>query len=539
VVNNLIDMFGKPDLIRIELARDVGKSKREREEIKSAIRKQEKRRKDAIKDLESNDIAEPSHRDIEKWLLWKEGSERCPYTGNQICFDALFREGEYEVEHIWPRSRSLDDSFRNKTLCRKDINAAKGNKTPYEYYLNNPDKWADVQRRMRDMIAPKGGIGMSPGKVKRFLAESMPDDFASRQLNDTGYAARQAVTMLRRLWPDVGIEAPVTVQAVSGRVTAQLRKLWGLNNILSDDGEKTRADHRHHAVDALTVACTHPGMTSRISQYWAARENIRTQKPLLAPPWQTIRSDAERAMAEIVVSHRVRKKVSGPLHKETTYGDTGEDIANRGVIYRQLVTRKRLENMSKDELDEIRDPKVREIVSRTAIERGGDPKKAFPPYPRIGENGPEIRKVRLLSKQQLKLMAPVSTGYADLGSNHHVAIYRLPNGKTSFEVVSLFEASRRLSKREPVVRRDNKDGILFIMSLSQGDTIRFAKEEKQKATFWKVQKIASKGQISLLALNDASRKEDSLFEPMVGGIVSRNAEKLSIDPIGRIRIAND
>ena len=216
------------------------------------------RRLKAIKDLESNGIAEPSLKDIEKWLLWKEGSDRCPYTGDQIGFDALFREGRYEVEHIWPRSRSLDDSFRNKTLCRKDINAAKGNKTPFEYFQNNPEKWADIQRRMRDMIAPKGGVGMSPGKVKRFLAETMPDDFASRQLNDTGYAARQAISMLRRLWPDVGIDAPVTVQGVTGRVTAQLRKLWGLNNILSDDGKKTRADHRHHAVDALTVACTHP-----------------------------------------------------------------------------------------------------------------------------------------------------------------------------------------------------------------------------------------------------------------------------------------
>ena len=64
---------------------------------------------------------------------------------------------------------------------------------------------------MQGMIAPKGGIGMSRGKVRRFLAQSMPDDFASRQLNDTGYAARLAVTLLNRLWPDVGPEAPATV----------------------------------------------------------------------------------------------------------------------------------------------------------------------------------------------------------------------------------------------------------------------------------------------------------------------------------------
>ncbi len=539
VVNNLIGMFGKPDLIRVELARDVGKSKREREEIQTAIRKQEKRRKEAIKDLEANGIAQPSHDDIEKWLLWKEGSDRCPYTGDQIGFDALFREGRYEVEHIWPRSRSLDDSFRNKTLCRKDINAAKGNRTPFEYFLNDPDQWAAIQNRMQGMMAIKGGIGMARGKVKRFLAEKMPEDFASRQLNDTGYAARQAVELLNRLWPDVGIERRVTVQAVTGRVTAQLRKAWGLNNILADDGVKTRADHRHHAIDALTVACTHPGMTNKLSVYLAAKDDPRAARPHLAPPWSTIRADADRAVAEIIVSHRVRKKISGPLHKETTYGDTGEDVTTKSGTYRLFVTRKRLEALTKGELADIRDDQIRKIVLDAAATRGGDPKKAFPPYPRVSSDGPDIRKVRLLSKQQLSLMAPVSTGYADLGSNHHIAIYRLPNGKAIFEVISLFQAAQRLSRSEPVVNRVHKSGAIFVMSLSQGDAIRFAKEHGQPVTIWHVQKIASKGQISLLALSDASREEHSLFEPMIGGIISRHAEKLSIDPIGRIRIAND
>jgi hypothetical protein len=195
--------------------------------------------------------------------------------------------------------------------------------------------------------------------------------------------------------------------------------------------------------------------------------------------------------------------------------------------------------LSKSELLEIRDDRVRKIVTDAAAARGGEPKKAFPPYPRVSECGPEIRKVRLLSKQQLKLMAPVSTGYADLGSNHHVAIYSLPSGKAVFEVVSLIEVARRLSKREPAVRRIHDSGAKFLMSLSQGDSIRFAKEPGNPATTWYVQKIASKGQISLLSLNDASPEEQSLFEPMVGGIVSRNAEKLSIDPIGRVRVAND
>jgi CRISPR-associated endonuclease Csn1 len=179
VINNLIDFCGrKPDLIRVELMRDVGKSKLEREEKAKAMREQNKRRQAAIDDLKSKGIAEPAGRDIEKWLLWQESQQRCPYTGDQISFDGLFHSNQFDVEHIWPRARSLDDSFQNKTLCRKDINADKGNQTPFEYFANQPDLWAALKIRLNSMIAQKSAQGMSPGKMKRFLAQAIPDDFA-------------------------------------------------------------------------------------------------------------------------------------------------------------------------------------------------------------------------------------------------------------------------------------------------------------------------------------------------------------------------
>lgn len=537
VVNNLIDVFGKPDRIRVEVARDVGKSKREREEIQSGIRKNERRRKEAFNDLESKGIASPSRDDVEKWLLWKESQERCPYTGDHIGFDALFREGRYEVEHIWPRWRSFDDSFRNKTLCRKDVNLEKSSKTPFEAFGHDEDRWEGMKARLQGMIRSKGGVGMPPGKMKRFLAESMPDDFASRQLNDTKYAAKQILAQLKRLWPDLGPEAPVHVEAITGQVTAQLRKLWTLNNILADDGEKTRADHRHHAVDALTFACTHPGMTNKLSRYWQDRDNSRAQKPVLSPPWDSIRADAERAVAEIIVSHRVRKKVSGPLHKETTYGDTGEDVKTKTGTYRRFVTRKKVEALTKGELEEIRDERVREIVKDWVAARGDDPKKACPPYPRVGADGPEIRKLRLTKNQQLKLMAEVGTGYADLGSNHHIAIYRMPDGKTQFEVVSLFEATQRLARRQPIVQRERDDGAIFVMSLAAGDCVQF--DSGEKGGIWVVRKLSGNGQTFFKRATDATSAGENLWGPAPSTLTGPNVRKVSVDPIGRIRSAND
>lgn len=549
VVNNLIGLYGKPDLIRIEVARDVGRSKREREEVQSVIRKNESRRRAAARDLESNGIREPSRADVEKWLLWKESRERCPYTGDEIGFDALFREGRFEVEHIWPRSLSFDDSFANKTLCRKDVNLAKGNRTPFEYLGHDAERWAEIQSRLNGLIARKGGEGMSPGKVRRLVATAIPEDFAARQLNDTGYAAREAMACLKRLWPDVGPNAPATVQAITGRVTAQLRRLWGLNNILADDGEKTRADHRHHAIDALTVACTHRGMTNRLSRYWQAKHNQPAEHPDLPPPWPSIRTDAAAAVATIVVSHRVRKKVSGPLHKETVYGDTGENITTKTGTFRQFVTRKKAEALKKGQIADIRDPRVRELLQAWVAEHGGDPAKAFPPYPRLGADGPEIRKVRLCIERQVGLMAPVSTGYAESDAKHHIAIYRLADGKAVFEVVSLFEAARRLARREPVVRRIRDDGATFVMSLARGDTVEL--QEGAEKGLWVVQGISASGRPTLSRLTDArptSKNEAHKqrvegvrkdFEPRLGGFMSRRPKKLSIDPIGRVRPAND
>lgn len=541
VVNNLIDFCGrKPDLIRIELARDVGLGKAEREEKSKGMRQFEDRRKAAKADLESKGFKEPAHRDIEKWLLWKECQERCPFTGDLISFEALFRNGEFEVEHIWPRSRSLDDSQGNKTLCRKDVNIAKGNKTPYEFYKNKPEEWEAVKTRLWKMMAPKGKDGLKSGKIKRFFKEEMPDDFVSRQLNDTGYAARQAMEQLKRLWPDVGPTGNVYVQPVNGKVTAYLRKYWEMNNILADTGEKNRADHRHHAIDALVVACAHGGMTQKLSKYWQMKEYplaAGREKPKLTPPWPTIRADADKAAQAIVVSHRVRKKVSGPLHEETVYGDTGDDVTNNNGTYRIMVRRRKVEALTKGDFDSIRDPHVQQIMKQWLADNGGDPKKInWTEYPRVSENGPEIKSVRVLLPKKLDLMVPITTGYGAAGSNHHIAIYARPDGKIESEVVNLFEASRRLAKREQVVRRE-REGCKFVMSLGLGDTVFI--ENGDKKGYWTPKSIYGNGQIEMLPIMEANSAGKKPWAPSAAPLIKLGARKVSVDPIGRVRPAND
>ncbi len=536
VVNNLIDVYGKPDLIRIELTRDVGRSKRDREEFQKAIRQREGERKAAEKELIANGIARPSRKDIEKWLLWQECNRICPYTGDVIGFDDLFHSGRFEVEHIWPRSRCLDDSFGNRTLCRSDINKEKGNRTPFEYLGHDPDHWHAIQERLNGMVRKGRSPGMAYGKIRRFLATELPDDFTNRQLTDTGYAARESVKMLKRLWADGGPSMPVTVQVVSGKVTAQLRKLWGLNNLLHDGAEKTRADHRHHAVDALVVACTHPGITNQLSRYWQQKDSPSAEAPELPAPWERIRADADRMLSRIVVSHRVNRKVSGGLHEETHFGDGGVESVRNGVRYRQFVRRKPVDTLSRSELDRIRDPAIREHVFAWVESHGGDPKKAFANgYPRLGECGPEIRKVRLVEEKRPELTLHTRSGSVDKGKNHHLALYQSNNGGISFVCASVLDARRNLAQTGSAVRKMDENGTL-IFSVSPGDTL-LLEEDSELQQPWVVKETRANGQIGIERANDATGSTRKF--PRIWVLFESKAQKVSIDPIGRVRPASD
>jgi CRISPR-associated endonuclease Csn1 len=536
VVNNLIAAYGPPDRIRVEVAREVGKSARERSEDLMRNRAREKERKKAADKLKEGGISEPSRDDIEKWLLWEECNRQCPYTGRMIDFAALFQSGEFQVEHIWPRWRSLDDSFANKTLCHRDFNLRKSNRTPFEAFEHDAEAWENALKRVRDFAGPPGRVAI---KARRFAATEIPADFAARQLTDTGYAARQAVGFLKMLFPDLGQAGEVRVATLSGRVTSRLRHNWGLNNILSGTGEKTRADHRHHAIDALVVALAHPGYTQRLSRWFQARDAATPKsEPALDPPFSDVRAQADRKVADIVVSHRVRRKVSGPLHKDTTYGDAGPAEGSGGIAYRWFVTRKPVEALTKSLLADDAawpDPTKRDQVRAWVDAHGGDPKKAFTNgYPTVSKGGAPIRKVRIRVKQQQKLMAPLKTGYADLGNNHHMAVFRHIDGRVETEIVSLFEAADRLRLHQPVIQK-SLNGAPLVMSLAQGDTVSFSDGKLQG--LWIVQGVWSAGPIVLWRADDATGS--SVFRPTAASILKAGGKKVAVDPIGRIRPARD
>ncbi len=199
LVNQLIDEHGKPDVIRIELARDLKRPRKQRQEASKRMKANEKQREKAIaRILDKSDVAIPNNSDIQKVLLADECGWECPYTGKQISMRTLIGQNpQFDIEHIWPMSRSLDNNFFNKTLCYHEENRTrKGNLTPHEAYSQDQERWEQIIERVRRFQ----GNGARE-KLRRFMAEEIPEDMQPlRHLQDTRYTSRLAADYLGLLY---------------------------------------------------------------------------------------------------------------------------------------------------------------------------------------------------------------------------------------------------------------------------------------------------------------------------------------------------
>ena len=147
VVNAVIAEYGKPDVIRIEMARDLEmNTKRYAAFIKqqnantkandeAAQKYAEIRKKSPHLGLSDY----PSRDDRLKYRLWKDQGERCAYSGRSISLTTLFG-AEIEIDHILPYSQSLDDSYMNKVVCYAEENRAKANRTPADAFGSNEEQ---------------------------------------------------------------------------------------------------------------------------------------------------------------------------------------------------------------------------------------------------------------------------------------------------------------------------------------------------------------------------------------------------------------
>ncbi len=468
MVNQLIEAYGKPEEIVVELARDLKMNRKQKQNYERQQREGGQRNEHLMECLQSAEI--PVTSDVlRKLRLWEEQgppqARRCPYTGDVISF-SMAVSAATEIDHILPFSKTLDDSPANKVVCIARANRDKGDRSPYEAFGHSPagydyqaildraDELLDNERRKRRRFQPDA--------MQQFEDE---DHFLDRQLNETRYLSRTARTYLAHLY-DEKTEGRQHVRVIPGRMTALLRRGWGLQGILRapEIGEiagKQRDDHRHHAIDAFVVANTTQGLLQRFARASGSHYDPEGKLKTIAgqvPPWEGFdRSDLQPFLDHMIVSykpdHGTRGKngraTTGQLHNETAYGLV--ELAESGPS--KVVVRKKLSDFKKKgDFDSVRDSTLREALLELwdkTLANGGKPadfaERAATEGVMLNDRHQIVRRVRVLDEQTV---IPITDrdgrpykGYMP-GGNEFADVWRMRDGSWRIVAVTTFDANQ-------------------------------------------------------------------------------------------------
>ena len=457
-VKAMIEIYGLPEYIHVELARDVGKSREERDEIERGIDKRNKAKDVLRKGFEKIYRREPRQGSDEmlRFELWKEQNGRCLYTDRSIApHDVIASNNSAEVDHILPWSKSGDDSFVNKTLCATGTNRDKRGRTPFRWFSEAGLNWDAFTARVESVKFMKGI------KKRNFLLEDenvLEGRFRERNLNDTRYACRLLLDELksfypvndRKAGPDGVLRSALRVFARPGPLTDRLRRAWGLQHLKKSEAGERLFDDRHHPLDALIVAATSRGALQRFTLLIQREEEAGSDRDFrdFAVPWRGFVADATawvrngiHTSPHIFVARAERRRARGEAHGATIRAV--EVVADQVIVYERKSIDQLVVNGKRDDLALIKDPGQNGelIAALRAWIDAGKPAKERPKrrYGGVNSHGeikePErfedIRKVTLRTKRKPDVL--VRGGAADRGEMTRVDVFTKPNRRGSLE----------------------------------------------------------------------------------------------------------
>ncbi len=571
LVNELIDDYGKFEDIKVEMARDLKISKTQRNNIRRDQKRLE-RENDRVK-AEVEKYSRISNDAILKFKLWEECKKTCPYTGIIFPIHKLFT-GEVQIEHIHPWSRSLNDSFNNKTLCWANENRLKGNKTPYEFYGNDQANWVSIKERALKLFSDSKEYPNAYQKFKRFVQQKFDDDFSSRQLNDTRFISKEAKNYLSQICEKVTVSP--------GQMTANLRQKWGLNTILNDENAKTREDHRHHAIDALVMACGKSSYLQELSKWNRYNRNYDLKEfPL---PWESFRYDAEKAIEKILISHkRISNDITIRYTKVEKNGKThtNKGVAARGQLHKETVfgkrtfddeeayhVRKALDSLTTEkQLEKVVDQSIRKIIFQRIQSLGGFNNDKIPnnTFFVVDENGIKIPQIFLPNKNGAQVpilkvrMKENFSGAEKLKddvnqwvnprNNHHVLIYKDAKDNLKEEVVTFWTVVERKRTGETVYKLPT-DGTSIVETLHINDMFLLGLKEDEidwdnpdyevlRDNLYRVQKFTSGDYYFRIAKTSSiqnmnEKQQINSFGLGKNGWITHNPIKVKISVSGKI-----
>jgi CRISPR-associated endonuclease Csn1 len=560
ITNKLIDVYGKPDQIVMELARDLKTSEEERR--KTARRNEANEKANVARDAVLASLGvEANGANRGRLKLWEELStnpaERvCPFSGRVIPLGLLFTDA-IETEHILPYSRTLDDSAANRTLAFREWNRLKRGKSPSEAAQAFPDKFSlpDMMVRAAAMPANKAWR-FGPDAMERW--EVSERDFLARQLNDTRHLARVARAYMTCICTDVYV--------VTGQMTALLRGKWGLNGLLGDASanRKERNDHRHHAIDAAVIGATDRSLLQSISRA-AGQAEAQALTRVIADipiPFDGFRDRLGAVLGKLIVSHKPEhgttacqrsagdNSTTGPLHEETAYGLVRENAENarRGELtLGNVVRRKPLADLTFKDIGLVRDLGLRSSLAAVAASVDGDAKKLAAALAAWGAaQRPLIRRVRVLKPEGTLIeIADSRTGRAYKAvvpsENHCLDIIALADGKWIGVAASSFEinqpewtpAWRHTYPQARLIMRLHKGDYVQLLDPDGSNRIKVVRQIKVAANLVYLHDQNEGGQLQKRhdAASDAFRWDMASISKLAG----RRARCVHVNEIGQVK----
>ena len=486
VINAVVRTYGPPDVVRIELAREMSRTfdeRRKMEKRQDDNRAANERAKDQISEYKGDHA---TGLDIVKFKLYREQDGVCLYSGQNLDIARLFESGYADVDHIIPYSRCFDDSYQNKVLVLASENRQKGNRLPYEYFGQDEARWHGYEVRVENLIH---NYRKRQKLLKRRLTEEESTGFIDRNLKDTQYITRTVYNLIRNhLAFAESAYRKKPVQAVNGAVTAMLRGRWGVQKI-REDGDL------HHCLDAAVIAATTPGLVQRLTAYNKHRETWErppagyvdpatgelielpqeARRDPFPKPWERFRQELEARLDPIDPRHQIdllkletyesdeeikpvfvsrmpNHKVTGAAHAETIRSSKGGD----GFT----VTKTPLTNLKLNKFGEIEgyyNPASDTLLYDALLARlkdfGGDGAKAFaqPFYKpkKDGSPGPRVDKVKIREKATVGL--PVRDGIAANGSMVRIDVFYVEDDGYYFVPIYVADTKKESLPNKAVV----------------------------------------------------------------------------------------
>ena len=583
VVNAIIrEMGNSPAYINIELARELPKSKKERDEIdqhNNENRAANERLKRKI--TENFDIVNPTGQDIVKMKLWEEQGGECPYTQECISYERLLEPGYVDVDHIIPYSKCFDDSYSNKILTFSSENRQKSNRIPMEYIPES--KKSDYQVWVTNHIRnPRKKQNL----LKAKLTQEDTDGFKKRNLNDTQYLSRVLYNYINDnlLFDDYKYKK--NVRTVKGAVTAYMRKRWGIAKV-REDGDL------HHAADAAVIACVTDGMIQKIRKYSDSQEmayyktDTQTGEVIdqLPMPYRDFRNELQKRLEsenldelklylstlpnyskEAVdsvtlsfVSRAPKRKATGAAHAETlrSYNGDGYAVSKKMLCDLKLNKNGEIEgcefwknddillyNALKEVLIKFRD-KDEKIPNNFEFHK---PKSD-------GSDGPIVRSVKC--RKSMSQYVPLNTENdisqktgAENGSMIRIDVFCVENDGYYF--VPIYVADTKKKELPNLACSRGKDGWKpmddkdFVFSLYHNDLIKITDKEPIKLTVPKGYKGTLQREIErnevFLYYTEADigtaricfESHDKAYEGRKGIKSIAKIEKYTVDPLGNV-----